>query len=516
MLAHPPQRKYRIERYLAEGGMGAIYVGKKIGVGGFEKEVVLKQLLPEFTERPEFRDLFFREAKISASLDHVNIVRTSDLVSSDESLFIVMEYVRGADLRTINWRARMRRKALSPRAVLHIAMEILGGLGYAHGRKSKNGAPLGIIHRDVSPSNILCSSQGDVKLSDFGIAKATTFSSVFYRVRGKVGYMSPEQARNEPLDARSDLFSLSVCIFETLTGERLFAGDLQTPSEELYGQPLPSLSEKRPDLPPELEAVMAKSLSAKPEDRFTEAAAFAEALREVARDNGLLYSAPLLAAELHDLLGPDADTWSQDETLSGETERMPAARTLEGKEATSIKEVDEPLGPDDLGSEHTVSLRPKESGSLGNLADVVTPPPPATDGTAPTAPAGGGAWPAVAPHAGAPDPAGAPMRKMTPAWSRAAQEAGISSGQARGVLASPAPPSDGPLTPPLGGTAQQQAASLRPPPLRPPERTLTPLVGPREPDLLSLPAPSRRRKVLLGYLIVIAIGVLAGTLLTLG
>src|SRR3954463_16211658 len=107
-----PTRRYRIERYLAEGGMGAIYVGKKIGVSGFEKEVVLKQLLPEFTERPEFRDLFFREAKISASLDHVNVVRTSDLVASDESLFIVMEYVRGADLRTINWRARLRRKAL--------------------------------------------------------------------------------------------------------------------------------------------------------------------------------------------------------------------------------------------------------------------------------------------------------------------------------------------------------------------------------------------------------------------
>ena len=114
MLASPPQRKYRIERYLAEGGMGAIYIGKKLGAGGFEKEVVLKQLLPEFTERPEFRDLFFREAKISASLDHVNIVRTFDLVSSEDSLFIVMELVRGADLRTISWRARLKRKALSP------------------------------------------------------------------------------------------------------------------------------------------------------------------------------------------------------------------------------------------------------------------------------------------------------------------------------------------------------------------------------------------------------------------
>src|SRR5436190_2999606 len=165
MPAQVTPRKYRIERYLAEGGMGAIYLGKKIGAGGFEKEVVLKQLLPEFTSRPEFRDLFFREAKISATLDHVNIVRTFDLVATDDALFIVMEYVRGADLRTIAWRARLKRRALSPRAVLHVAMETLAGLEYAHGRRAADGAPLGIIHRDVSPSNILCSAQGDVKLS---------------------------------------------------------------------------------------------------------------------------------------------------------------------------------------------------------------------------------------------------------------------------------------------------------------------------------------------------------------
>ena len=264
MVAQAPQRKYRIERYLAEGGMGAIYLGKKLGAGGFEKEVVLKQLLPEFTERPEFRDLFFREAKISASLDHVNIVRTFDLVSSEDSLFIVMEYVRGADLRTIGWRARMTRNPLSAQAVLHVALEILAGLAYAHGRRAPSGAPLGIIHRDVSPSNILCSAQGDVKLSDFGIAKASTFSSVFYRVRGKVGYMSPEQAQNQPLDARSDLFSIAVCIFETLTGERLFSGDLQTPPEDIYGQEIPRLSQKRPDLPYELEIIFEQRAGPRP------------------------------------------------------------------------------------------------------------------------------------------------------------------------------------------------------------------------------------------------------------
>src|SRR5437762_10450047 len=254
-------RRYRIERYLTEGGMGAIYLGKKLGPGGFEKEVVLKQLLPEFTARPEFRDLFFREAKISATLDHVNIVRTFDLVRSEDALFIVMEYVRGTDLRTISWRARRRRRALSPAAVIHVAIEILSGLSYAHTRRSARGEPLGIIHRDVSPSNILCSAQGEVKLSDFGIAKAVTYSSAFYRVRGKVGYMSPEQARNQPIDARSDLFSLAVCIYEPLMGERLYTGDLQTPADVIYAQPIPSLETLCPGLPRQLEPALRRGLA---------------------------------------------------------------------------------------------------------------------------------------------------------------------------------------------------------------------------------------------------------------
>src|SRR3954470_12655634 len=154
-----PARRYRIERYLTEGGMGAIYVGKKLGPGGFEKEVVLKQLLPEYTARPEFRDLFFREAKISATLDHANIVHTFDLVESEESLFIVMEYVRGVDLRSIIRRARLRRRELEPGAAIHVAMEVLAGLGYAHARRDAAGSSLGIIHRDVSPSNVLCSAE---------------------------------------------------------------------------------------------------------------------------------------------------------------------------------------------------------------------------------------------------------------------------------------------------------------------------------------------------------------------
>jgi serine/threonine protein kinase len=331
-------RRYRIERYLTEGGMGAIYIGKKLGPGGFEKEVVLKQLLPEYTSRPEFRDLFFREAKISATLDHANIVHTFDLVESDESLFIVMEYVRGTDLRTIVRRAKLRRRELAPGAALHITLEVLAGLAYAHMRKNADGAPMAIIHRDVSPSNILCSVQGEVKLSDFGIAKAATHSSLFYRVRGKVGYMSPEQARNQPIDHRTDLYSVAVCLYEALTAERLFVGDLSTPADVLYGQPIVPPSQKRKLLPRALDTVMATALAPRPEDRYQDAVAFAEALRQVAHRHGLGFSAPQLAEHLRHILGRDPDKWLSDDKAgpTGDPSTQKIAKELEGKEAKSI------------------------------------------------------------------------------------------------------------------------------------------------------------------------------------
>ena len=339
MVAQVPARKYRIERYLAEGGMGAIYVGKKIGAGGFEKEVVLKQLLPEFTTRPEFRDLFFREAKISAMLDHQNIVRTFDLVTSEDRLFIVMEYVRGADLRTISWKARRRGSPLSAKAILHIALEILAGLAYAHRRRSPSGEPLGIIHRDLSPSNILCSAEGEVKLSDFGIAKAVTYSSAFYRVRGKVGYMSPEMAHNQPIDARSDLFSLAVSTYETFIGERIYTGDLNTPADQIYAQPVPPLASKCPGLPPRLQGVMDKGLALDPDQRYQDAESFAEAIREVAHENGLLYSAPQLAAELREILGSNPDICLRDDLDFPRASTDLPSQTgahLEGYEVSSV------------------------------------------------------------------------------------------------------------------------------------------------------------------------------------
>ena len=276
--------------------MGAIYVGKKLGPGGFEKEVVLKQLLPEYTARPEFRDLFFREAKISATLDHANIVHTFDLVESDESLFIVMEYVRGVDLRTIIRRAKLRRRELSPAAALHITLEVLAGLAYAHNRRTPAGASMAIIHRDVSPSNILCSVQGEVKLSDFGIAKAATHSSaVLPGARQGRLHVARAGAQRADRSPHRSLFGRGLPVRgadgrAAVRRRSQHAGRRASTASR-------SCRRRRSAkvLPTALDVVLATALSPDPADRYQDAVAFAEALRQVAHRHGLLFSAPQLA-----------------------------------------------------------------------------------------------------------------------------------------------------------------------------------------------------------------------------
>ncbi|MFH0902114.1 MAG: serine/threonine-protein kinase, partial [Pseudomonadota bacterium] len=301
--------RYVVLDLVAEGGMGAIFLGRRLGGPGPQDQfVVLKQLLPEHTADPTFVDMFLREARISAALDHPNIVRTLDLVGSGESYFIVMEYVPGGDLRTLLRRAKLRGRQIPVAAAVLIIAEILEALAHAHSRKDTAGRPLGLIHRDVSPSNILLSDRGSVKLTDFGIAKATTSGSVFFRVKGKLGYMSPEQARGGPVDARTDIFAAAVCLHEILSGERLFVATTITASaDDIYRHPVPWLSKKRADVPPELDDVILKALRLDPEERFQSAHDLRRSLLLVAQANGLLISNSELADRLTLACGPAAE-----------------------------------------------------------------------------------------------------------------------------------------------------------------------------------------------------------------
>jgi serine/threonine protein kinase len=309
--------------------MGAIYLGKQVSTNGFDKDVVLKQLLPEYTTNQAFIELFLHEARITASLDHANIVHTIDLVAADADLFIVMEYVEGSDLRMLLRRAKLRGHRFSPAAALYTGRCLLDALAYAYSRRDAKGEPLLLIHRDISPSNILISGAGEVKLSDFGVAKAATQNTVSHRVTGKIGYMSPEQARGEPVDHRSDLYSLAVCIYESLVGERLFVGDLTSSPSMIYSQPVRPPSQARLGLPRELDAVFARALALAPADRFQSADQFQEALDRIIYRYCLAYSAQEMAVHLREVCG-EVRHWR---SLENDIGQPTGTAVLEGDEA---------------------------------------------------------------------------------------------------------------------------------------------------------------------------------------
>jgi serine/threonine protein kinase len=305
------RHRYLVVSPLAEGGMGAIFLGRRVTAGAGNApsrtaDVVLKQLLPEHTADPQLIEMFLREARVSASLEHPNIVRTLDLVNAGDDYFIVLEYVRGGDLRTLLRRARRRQLRFSIDAALHIASEVLAALSYAHGKRDRKGQSLGIIHRDVTPSNILIGADGGVKLTDFGIAKAPSQGSVMFKVKGKLGYMSPEQARGESVDVRADLFAIGVVLYEALVGERLFVGTMSS-AAGVFSQPIRPPSKRRPEVGTALDDVLMQALALEAPKRFRSADEFRAALLQVA---GRPLGAQGLAADLHRACGDnDSASW---------------------------------------------------------------------------------------------------------------------------------------------------------------------------------------------------------------
>lgn len=270
--------KYFLVRKLAEGGMAEIFLAKQVGAEGFERNVVIKRMLSHLSAVPDFVGMFLDEARLAARLAHQNIIQINDLGQADGCYYICMEYVPGEDFSTIIRTAGRRREYLPVHVVLRVIAEAAHGLHFAHEFTDDQGLPLNIVHRDISPSNIYVSYSGQVKLLDFGIAKAESrvTNTTAGVVKGKYMYMAPEQARGEAVDRRSDVFSLGVSLYEGLTNVRPFAreNDLAILHAVLNCEPKRP-REVRPDLPPELERIVLKAMAAKREDRYRSAWAMA-------------------------------------------------------------------------------------------------------------------------------------------------------------------------------------------------------------------------------------------------
>jgi serine/threonine protein kinase len=266
--------KYEILRKLAVGGMAEIYLARMTGTAGFEKLVVIKRILPTVANDPKFVQMFLDEARLAATLQHPNIADVYEVGEHEDSPFFAMEFIHGQDVRSIRIAARDRKERIPLAIALAIVHGTASALDYAHDRCGLDGKNLGLVHRDVSSSNILVSYEGAIKLIDFGIARASASSHKTQTgtLKGKIPYMAPEQCRGMPLDRRSDLFSLGIVLYELTVGRRPFRGENDFAiMDQIVHSDAPPPSDTTRNYPPELEAIVMRMLARRPEHRYQSA-----------------------------------------------------------------------------------------------------------------------------------------------------------------------------------------------------------------------------------------------------
>jgi serine/threonine-protein kinase len=286
--------RYTLFEQIGKGGMAQIYLARAETELGATRLAVVKQILPAFADDPRFAEMLIHEAKLAARLGHRRIVQVFDLGKENEHLYIAMEYVEGFDLNSLLRQCTEQKVALPATHALGIVADMLEGLDYAHRRDDESGKPLGIVHRDVSPSNVLISYEGEVKLCDFGIAHANDLvkeESASEALKGKAGYMSPEHARGEPLDARADVFAAGIILWELLAGRRLYKPKSDIPLVEQAQQAeIPTLPDKGVPKHADLEKIVRRALAKDRDDRYPSAAAMLRDLEAYLGDNGMLAS----------------------------------------------------------------------------------------------------------------------------------------------------------------------------------------------------------------------------------
>lgn len=304
-LQLPSLGGYEIVGLLGTGGMAQVLLGRQTGPSGFERPVVVKRILPHLVRRQSFVDMFLDEARTIASIRHPNVVNIHDFRHEDGELFMVMEYLEGETTASMRRRLTHRGERLPISLWCHIFAETCAGLHAAHQATNESGLRLNLVHRDVSPPNILVTYDGAVKLIDFGIAKSDHRSSQTDagHIKGKYAYMSPEQARGKPLDARSDIFSLGVVMFEMTTGRRLFKRNNELLTvQAVCEEPIPDPRAFEPDYPDRLHRICLRALAREPSDRYQSALELRRDLLAVVRaDESSALPEELIAVFMQDM-----------------------------------------------------------------------------------------------------------------------------------------------------------------------------------------------------------------------
>jgi len=303
--------RYQLLGSLATGGMAEIHLARQTGIKGFEKLVVVKTILKHLAKQESFLEMFFDEARIAAQLNHPNIIQIFDLGQEGDDYFMAMEYLEGEDLGYLIRKTLKAGKIMPPQIACKIVIEICKALAYAHGFHDVEGRPLKIVHRDISPHNIVVLFSGPVKLVDFGIAKAESkiHQTRTGTLKGKLSYMSPEQARSLELDSRSDIFAVGIVLWELLCMRRLFKRDTaMAVLSTIVNDPIPSIREVRPGLSKSLDAIVARCLDKDPELRYQNAGELAKALGDEIRNFPEDQPYEDVAAFVGDVLGDRAKT----------------------------------------------------------------------------------------------------------------------------------------------------------------------------------------------------------------
>jgi serine/threonine-protein kinase len=302
-MAAMNQQRYRVLHRIAAGGMAEVFRAESAGVEGFKKTVAIKRVLPHLAEKKQFIGMFLDEARLSAHLSHSNCVQVFDIGVGDNTYFIVMEYVDGADLKALIEHQRKLNKPFPLQEACLICLKICEGLAYAHEARDSKGRPLHIVHRDMSPPNVLITRHGEVKIVDFGLAKANSQleKSEPGIIKGKFGYLSPEAAFGQSVDHRTDVFAVGIILWEMLAGRRLFLGDTDLETvRQVQAARIPPVSQFNPFCNPDVEAVLAKVLARDPEQRYQSA-------RDLGRDlSELMYRFNRAASsfDIADMLAP--------------------------------------------------------------------------------------------------------------------------------------------------------------------------------------------------------------------